>query len=118
MAGPAITRFSEAQQLVYWRDRNFTVIVWWLQGKACSPVPCLLLGLSLAIRLRAQSRGTFARMLRGTAARGQKAAWVSATGPRERRAALAVLPCWKARGAKHKESKCWCECHSSPAVES
>lgn len=72
MAGPAITRFSEAQQLVYWRHRNFTVIVWWLQGKACCPAPCLLLGLRLAINLRAQSGGTFARMLRGAAVRGNR----------------------------------------------
>lgn len=94
MAGPAITRFSEAQQLVYWRHRNFTVIVWWLQGKACCPAPCLLLGLRLAINLRAQSGGTFARMLREQL-RGGAESWlgVCVTGPGERRAALGVLPC-------------------------
>lgn len=43
MAGPAIIMFSQAQQLVYSRTVDCEVIVWWLQGQALAPTPCLLL---------------------------------------------------------------------------
>lgn len=102
MAGPAITKFSEAQQLVYWRDKNLTVIVWWLQGKAYCLTPCFLFGPKSVYQFWSSigGGGSFAKMLRGAAARGQTAGWVSDTSPREGGAVLAGLLGQKALGVQ------------------
>jgi hypothetical protein len=70
------------------------------RAKPTASLPACFLGLSLAINCRTQSGGTFARMLRGAAAKGQTAGWVSATSPKEGGAALAGLLSQKALGVQ------------------
>lgn len=96
MAGPAITKFSEAQQLVYWRDRNFSVIFLVAPGQSLLPHSLLTCWVQVWPSIPELNQGVPLPGCSGERLVGGIQLAVSATSPREAGVALAGLLSQKA----------------------